>query len=344
MQTSAAMSRQFHKYRSLWIIVNAIPVKEMHASVFYPRGTYYPTAAGRGVRLVTTILLCGASRKPGAAAKPRLPRQPLGATCEFRLSAGRRSRKHCLLLQGRRAKLPRMQTFPSASVRLLIWTLAVLTFSQRFASAAPAKVHVVSLGAARKVAYTPPETAAGPDDKKPDALTLKVRPLIVDGRQKEWTTGDTHDVTDRSFTVRRVLRLNDSLPGDAVARWNWQPGPWLLVDRTTGHVTALHLPDFDTEVSNAIWFRDYAAYCGTAVTIKGGLFAIVAQLGARRAVVQKQIGKWPQTAPPQPVCKTAEWQRAPMRVTLQATGGDAMTFDVVGAVSLIEEGDTADTP
>jgi hypothetical protein len=238
-----------------------------------------------------------------------------------------------------------MQTFRSAPVRLLVSTLAFFPFSPGFVSAvaAPAKVHVVSLGPVRKVPYTPPESAAGAT-KGADALTLKIRPLTVDGHQKEWTTGDAHDVTDRSFTIRRALRLNDALPGDAAARWSWQPGPWLMVDRSTGHITALHLPDFDTEVSNAIWFRDYAAYCGTAATAKGGLFAIVAQLGARRAVVQQQIGKWPQAAPLEPVCKLAEWQRAPMRVTLQATGGEPMTFDVVGAASLIEEGDSGDEP
>ncbi len=70
---------------------------------------------------------------------------------------------------------------------------------------------------------------------------------------------------------------------------------------------------------------------------------MVAQLGARRAVVQQQIGKWPQAAPAEPVCKPAQWQREPMRVTLQATGGEALTFDVVGAASLIEEGDSADS-
>jgi hypothetical protein len=116
------------------------------------------------------------------------------------------------------------------------------------------------------------------------------------------------------------------------------------VDRTTGHITALHLPDFDNEVSEAVWYRDYAAYCGTASTAKGGLFASVAQLGARRAVVQKPIGKWPQTVPPDPVCKLAQWQRAPMRVTLQASNGEPMTFDVVGTASLIEDGDADDTP
>jgi hypothetical protein len=31
-----------------------------------------------------------------------------------------------------------------------------------------------------------------------------------------------------------------------------------------------------------------------------------------------------------------------MRVTIQPTGGDAMTFDVVGEASLIEEGDGTD--
>jgi hypothetical protein len=238
-----------------------------------------------------------------------------------------------------------MQTFRSAPARLLISTLAFLPLSPGFVSAAvaPAKVHVVAFGAVRKVPYTPPENAAGAA-RGADALTLKVRPLSVDGRQKEWTTGDAHDVTDRSFTIRRALRLNDALPGDAAARWSWQPGPWLMVDRNTGHITALHLPDFDTEVSNAIWFRDYAAYCGTASTVKGGLFAVVAQLGARRAVVAQQIGKWPQAAPSEPVCKAAEWQRAPMRVTLQLTGGQPMTFAVVGAASLIEEGDSVDEP
>ena len=238
-----------------------------------------------------------------------------------------------------------MQIFRLAPVRLLPGMFTFFLLAQNFmpALAASAKVHVVTLGAAKRVSYIPPEAAAGPAEGS-HAQMLKIRPLFVDGRQKEWTTGDGHDVTDRSFTIRRALRLNDSLPGDAVVRWNWQPGPWLLIDRTTGHVTALHLPDFDEEISDAIWYRDYAAYCGTAQTVKGGLFAIVAQLGTRRAVVSKQIGKWPQATHEQPVCKLATWQRAPMRVTMQLTGFEAMTFDVVGAASLIEEGDAEDAP
>ncbi len=137
-----------------------------------------------------------------------------------------------------------------------------------------------------------PPTPTSPED----ALGLKIRPLLLDGRQKEWTTGEAHDVTDRSFTIRRALRLNDALPGDTSAHWIWQPGPWLLVDRATGHITALHLPEFDPLLSQVVWFRDYAAYCGIATTAKGGLFAIVTQIGAKKAVVQKQLAPWPQPA------------------------------------------------
>ena len=206
--------------------------------------------------------------------------------------------------------------------------------------AAVPKVHTVTLGPYRKVPYTQPD--ATPDTKADETSTLKVRPLFVDDHQKEWTIGEIHDVTDRTFTVRRALRINDALPSDAVPRWVWQPGPWLSVDRITGHITALHLPDFDATVSDVVWFRDYAAYCGIATTAKGGLFAIVAQLGAHRPVVLKQIGKWPQTDRFIPVCQPAQWQRLPMRVTLKPTGGEAAVYDVVGTASLIEEGDNSD--
>jgi hypothetical protein len=224
-------------------------------------------------------------------------------------------------------------------------TLRALLLLSAFAApsailAAVPKVHTVTLGPFRKVPYTQPD--ATPDTKADETSTLKIRPLFVDDRQKEWTTGELHDITDRTFTVRRALRLNDALPGTAEPHWIWQPGPWLSVDRLTGHITALHLPDFDAAVSDVVWFRDYAAYCGTASTAKGGLYAIVAQLGARRPVVQKQLGKWPDTDHFIPVCQPAQWQRLPMRVTLKPTGGDPTTYDVVGSASIIEDGDSSD--
>lgn len=221
-------------------------------------------------------------------------------------------------------------------MKKLGFLLLALTTCPAFA--AP-KVHTVALGPARRVPYTPPE--ATPDNKSEEATSLRVRPLVVDDRQREWTVGEAHDVTDRTFVVRRALRINDSLPGEP-ARWTWQPGPWLMVDRTTGHVTALHLPDFDPQVSDVVWFRDYAAYCGIATTVKGGLVAVVAELGARKAVAQQKLGPWPQPEAPHPVCAAAKWQRTPIRVTIQPTGGAALTFDVVGTSSLIEEGESSD--
>ena len=222
----------------------------------------------------------------------------------------------------------------------VVVAFALFMFAVGSALAAAPKVHTVTLGAVRKVPYTQPD--ATPDTKSDETSTLKVRALFVDDRQKEWTMGELHDITDRTFAIRRALRVNDSLPSDATARWIWQPGPWITIDRVTGHITALHLPDFDPVVSNAVWFRDYVAYCGTANTVKGGLFAIVAQLGARRAIVQKLIGKWPQTDHFIPVCQSAQWQRLPMRVTIKPTGGEATTYDVVGTASIIEEGDSSD--
>jgi hypothetical protein len=226
--------------------------------------------------------------------------------------------------------------FDTALFLLALWAFS----SSSLLFAAAPKAHTVTLGPFRRVPYTQPD--ATPDSKADETSTLKIRPLFVDNRQKEWTTGEIHDVTDRTFTVRRALRLNDSLPSDPAPHWIWQPGPWLSVDRVTGHITALHLPYFDAAVSDVVWFRDYAAYCGIATTVKGGLFVMVDQLGARRAVVQKQIGAWPQANHFIPVCQPAQWQRLPTRVTMKPTGGEAATYDVVGTASILEEGDNSD--
>jgi len=233
-----------------------------------------------------------------------------------------------------------MQTFRSA-VAPLLFVLSCLPAASGQAVTAkmakPPKLHAVTLGAVRRVPYTPADIA--PDEKNEDTMTLKVRALLVDDRQREWTMGEIHEVTDRTFAVRRVMRVNDALPAERESRWVWEPGPWLLVDRVTGRITALHLADFDAAVSNVVWFRDYAAYCGTGTTAKGGLFAVVTQLGTRRPAVQKEIGAWPQANHFIPVCQPAEWQRMPLRVTLKPTGGEAVTFNVVGTTSLIEDGD-----
>ncbi len=117
---------------------------------------------------------------------------------------------------------------------------------------------------------------------------LRVRPLMVDGKLKEWTNGESHAITDRSSVVRRALRLNDALPGDKAEHWIWQRGPWLLVGSVKGSITALHLPDYDPAVSNVVWFRDYAAYCGLTASGKQ-LYAVVAQIAARKPVIAKKL-------------------------------------------------------
>lgn len=91
------------------------------------------------------------------------------------------------------------------------------------------KPHVIAFGK-----WTSAKWYVGAAEEKP--LELKVRALFVDTRLKEFTTGAPHDVTDRLFVVRRVFRLNDTLPAESttVPRWVWERGGWLLVDRVTG--------------------------------------------------------------------------------------------------------------
>ena len=230
--------------------------------------------------------------------------------------------------------------FARRSLRRAALFLLLLPVSLSVFASKP-KVHTVTLGPVRRVSFTPTDATA--DSKADETSSLRVRGLYVDDRLKEWTTGEIHDITDRTFAVRRAMRINDALPTDKGQRWVWQPGPWLTVDRVTGHITALHLPDFDSAVSDVVWYRDYAAYCGVSNTVRGsGLYAIVAQIGARRAVVQEKIGPWPQTDHFIPVCQPAVWQRLPVRVMLKPTGGEATTYSVLGSSSIIEEGDNSD--
>lgn len=210
------------------------------------------------------------------------------------------------------------------------------------AHAAPRKPHVVVLGAAKLVPYS---KTGDPGGASADEKSLKIRPLLVDGNLKEWTTGSSHDVTDRSFVVRRVMRINDMLPGDKQSHWVWQRGPWLMVDRVSGRVTALKLPDYDPGVSQVMWFRDYAAYCGVTVTGKS-LYAVVAQLTVRKPLLSKKLSAFDVQNRPDPACGQVEWQREPLRVTFHPSSKEAVSYDIVpGSAVLVEEtSDDADKP
>jgi hypothetical protein len=168
--------------------------------------------------------------------------------------------------------------------------------------AAAPKTHVIAFGK-----WT---SAKWPDANREKMLDLKVRPLLVDGRVKEYATGNAHEVTERLFVARRVFRINDALPGESAARWQWQRGGWLLVDRLTGHISQLSLPEFDPFYSNASWYRDYIAYCGVSEDGKK-LFAMVAQIGRRKPILKKDAGEAAAGAEPDSECAAPAWERTP---------------------------------
>jgi hypothetical protein len=191
---------------------------------------------------------------------------------------------------------------------------------------AATKIHVIAFGKWTSVQWIP----GGADDKP---LVLKIRALVVDGRVKEFVLGTPHEVTDRLFVVRRVFRVNDSLPDESTLRWQWQRGGWLLVDRVTGRVSPINLPEFDAYYSAASWYRDYVAYCGVADDGKK-TYAMVAQLSRRKAVLRKELssGGVAEDAAPDSACPVPSWQRSPARVSFEPAGGATQTFAIRGHV------------
>jgi hypothetical protein len=221
------------------------------------------------------------------------------------------------------------------SLFLMVWLVAG---TQSYGAT---KVHVVFVGSGKVVPYS---AIGDPAGALPTEKQLRVRPLLVDGKVKEWTNGESHPITDRTFVVRRAIRLNDALPGDKAEHWIWQRGPWLMIDRVKGNVTALHLPDYDPAVSNVVWFRDYAAYCGLTASGKQ-LYAVVAQIPARKPVLAKKLSPWSVGENQPPACAAAVWQREPLRITFQPSGATAVSYDLVGlSAVLVEEGNGNDAP
>jgi hypothetical protein len=176
------------------------------------------------------------------------------------------------------------------------------------------------------------------------SVELKVRPLFVDTRLREYITGVPHEVTDRLFVVRRVFRLNDLLPGEIASspRWQWERGGWLLVDRLSGRISQINLPEFDPLYSAASWYRDYISYCGVSDDGKK-LTAFVVQLGRRKPVLKKGLGDADLGQMPDSACRTPSWQRQPVRVTFDHGNDQKLTFAMRGRVlDLIEDATETD--
>lgn len=216
-----------------------------------------------------------------------------------------------------------MRVVQVSVVRLLVCAGLLLTT----AASAATKVHVITFGKWTSVQWF---RDSGTDTKP---LTIKIRALVVDGRVKDLTLGVPHEITERLFVVRRAFRVNDSLPEDASPRWQWQRGGWLLVDRVTGHVSPINLPEFDAYYSAASWYRDYVAYCGVADDGKK-TYAIVAQISRRKPVLKKPLSNdgVAEDAAPDSACPAPSWQRGPVRVSFEPGGGAKQTFAIRGHV------------
>ncbi len=200
------------------------------------------------------------------------------------------------------------------------------------------KPHVINFGKWNSVKW--------PNATGQKLLDLKVRPLWVDARVKEFTTGTPHELTDRLFVVRRAFRVNDALPTESASagstHWLWQRGGWLLVDRLTGRVSQLNLPEFDPFYSTASWYRDYIAYCGVSDDGKK-LYAMVVQVGRRKPILKKDVGEPAGDDDPDSECPPPVWERVPMRVTFQPDDDQKLMFSIRSrVVDVVNDAEEAD--
>lgn len=111
----------------------------------------------------------------------------------------------------------------------------------------------------------PVKLLLGPAEEK--TVTITVCLLYLDTKLKEYTNHWTHRRRDRPHVRRAVgYRANDAFPGEWSTSLNGYGSAesWLLVDRNTGRISQIKLPDFNSYYSDVSWYRDYAAYWGVA--------------------------------------------------------------------------------
>jgi hypothetical protein len=110
----------------------------------------------------------------------------------------------------------------------------------------------------------------------------------------------------------------------------------LLVDRSTGHISPIVLPEFDNYHSIVSWYQDYAAYCGVSEDGKK-VYAVVAQLNRHKTVLKKALTALPDgladDAAPDSACHAPAWQRRPTRVGFELPGQPKQTFVIRGHVA-----------
>ena len=157
----------------------------------------------------------------------------------------------CHFTWSRRGKFlhwPLLHREDGYSIHILLVLLWLMAASD---SPAAIKAHTVFLGSGKSVPYS---VLAIPPALSPPKSSYACVLLLSMTRSGNGPPENHTPITDRSFVVRRALRLNDALPGDKAEHWIWQRGPWLMIDRVKGSVTALHLPDYDPAVSTSFGF------------------------------------------------------------------------------------------
>lgn len=199
-------------------------------------------------------------------------------------------------------------------------SVLLILFSAIIPSLAISKPHILAFGKWMKVSC-PQE----PDETQ--RAELKIRPLYMDGRLRVYVFGTPHEITDQLFVVRRAFRINDELPSESSSapRWLWQRGGWIMVDRLSGHITELHLPEFDAYYSSGGWYRDYFAYCSVSEDGKK-VFAVVEELGQRKPLLRQSMGEFMEHGTSGSACATPVWQRQPPRVTFLTSSGEKLAY------------------
>jgi hypothetical protein len=216
--------------------------------------------------------------------------------------------------------------------RLFLYGVIVAALS--VAAQAASKPHVIAYGRLMTV-----KVLTGPSEDT--SLDMRIRPLFVDGMLKVYVSGLPHEITDHQFAVQRIARVNDELPseGSSGGHWIWKLSGWIVVDRTSGRLAPIALPDYDAEYS-AAWYRDYVAYCG--ISEDGGkVSAIVMEVGRRKPLLKKTITETKEIEGP--VCATPVWQRQPPRVTFLWKPDQKATYKIRGAVLEIRDADEDET-
>jgi hypothetical protein len=88
----------------------------------------------------------------------------------------------------------------------------------------------------------------------------------------------------------------------------------MQVDRFSGRITLLKLPNFDPQLSAPSWYRDYIAYCGMSKD-NARIDAIVMQLGERKPILRKALEGSAKSASVDPLCRAPIWKRKPFALS-----------------------------